>query len=717
MVGDEIGLIESRLHVAKNSRHTYPGGRMRKIKLKHSLPARLARHFDDDLNEPQRTAVMAPDGYNLILAGPGSGKTRVITYRVAYLIARGVPAQSILLVTFTRRAAREMVRRLDALIGHDAGKVWAGTFHHVGNRLLRPPAKLLGYEPNFTILDSEDQLDLVRLAMDDAGFAAKDRLSPRPAEIEHLISFSLNTCVPLADIVASQSPHLVPWLPKIERAGAAYAERKRAANCVDYDDLLVQWLRLLRDFPDQTEKQAGLFRHILIDEMQDTSALQVEIVETIAAAGAGNLTAVGDDAQSIYRFRGANYDNILKFTERHPGARSFHLGINYRSTPQIVALTAGSIRHNRSGFAKELVSARSDGLRPVVAATADVYEEADLVCQQILEARAKEIPLGQMAVLYRNHYDSVVLQGELVRRGIPYTVRSGLRFFEQAHIKDVLAHLRVVQNPRDEASWRRVLLLLPGIGPAKTAAIYQVLARSSDPLSAVGSAEAMAAVPPRSKGMFAAFVSDLRQIAATDPQHHPAAAIEAILKGGYPATLRQKYDRPDNRIADIEQFAVLAARSESLEQLLAELLLAGDVYGMDSLAAPEPGEVLVISTVHQAKGLEWSHVYVIRLIEEGFPHRRAIDEPGGEEEERRIFYVAVSRAMNELFLSYPSTITRGGFGPLVLTAPSRFLTELDDSLYERVALEHELDRLDDGEEAEDSAGLFVPWARIHRPGS
>jgi DNA helicase-2/ATP-dependent DNA helicase PcrA len=352
---------------------------MRKIRLKHSLPARLARHFDDDLNDPQRIAVMAPDGYNLILAGPGSGKTRVITYRVAYLIARGVPAQSILLVTFTRRAAREMVRRLDSLIGHDAGKVWAGTFHHVGNRLLRPPARLLGYEPNFTILDSEDQLDLVRLAMDDAGFAAKDRLSPRPAEIEHLISFSLNTCVPLADLVASQSPHLVPWLPKIELAGAAYAERKRAANCMDYDDLLVQWLRLLRDFPDQKEKQAGLFRHILIDEMQDTNALQVEIVETIAAAGAGNLTAVGDDAQSIYRFRGANYDNILKFPERHAAARSFHLGINYRSTPQIVALTAASIRHNRSGFPKELVSARGDGLHPVVAATADVYEEADLV--------------------------------------------------------------------------------------------------------------------------------------------------------------------------------------------------------------------------------------------------------------------------------------------------------------------------------------------------
>src|SRR5271166_5620449 len=472
---------------------------MRKITLKHSLPARLARHFDDDLNEPQRTAVMAPDGYNLILAGPGSGKRRVITYRVAYLIARGVPAHSILLVTFTRRAAREMVRRLDALIGHDAGRVWAGTFHHVGNRLLRPPARLLGYEPNFTILDSEDQLDLVRLAMDDAGFAAKDRLSPRPAEIEHLISFALNTRQSLADVAAVQSPGLVEWLPRIELVVAAYSKRKLAANCMDYDDLLTQWLRLLREFPEQLEHQAGVFRHILIDEMQDTNALQVEIVETIAASGAGNLTAVGDDAQSIYRFRGANYDNILKFPERHPGSRRFQLDVNYRSTPQIVAFTAASIRHNRSGFPKELVSARGDGLCPVVAATADVYEEADLVCQQILDARDKDVPLGQMAVLYRNHYDNVVLQGELVARGIPYSVRSGLRFFEQAHIKDVLAHLRVVVNPRDEASWRRLLLLLPGIGPAKAAAVFQFLSQSGRPFEALESAEAMALAPAKSK--------------------------------------------------------------------------------------------------------------------------------------------------------------------------------------------------------------------------
>jgi DNA helicase-2/ATP-dependent DNA helicase PcrA len=424
---------------------------------------------------------------------------------------------------------------------------------------------------------------------------------------------------------------------------------------------------------------------------------------------------VGDDAQSIYRFRGANYDNILKFPERHPRSRSFQLDVNYRSTPQIVAFTAASIKHNRTGFPKALVSARGDGLRPVVAATADVYEEADLVCQQILEARDKEVPLAQMAVLYRNHYDSVVLQGELVTRGIPYSVRSGLRFFEQAHIKDVLAYLRVVLNPRDEASWRRILLLLPGIGPAKAAAIHHQLAQSADPMASLATAETTAAVPPKSKGFFAAFVNDLMQITATDPEHHPAAAIQAVLKGGYPATLKQKYDRPENRIADLEQFAVLAAKYDSLERLLAELLLAGDVYGMDTVAVSEPSDLLILSTVHQAKGLEWSHVFVIRLVEESFPHRRALDEPGGEEEERRIFYVAVSRAMNELTLTYPSTVTRGGYGPMVFTKASRFLTELDDDLYERAALEHDVNTMEDDEE-DDGIGEWLPRRpRSRRP--
>jgi DNA helicase-2/ATP-dependent DNA helicase PcrA len=297
-----------------------------------------------------------------------------------------------------------------------------------------------------------------------------------------------------------------------------------------------------------------------------------------------------------------------------------------------------------------------------------------------------------MAVLYRNHHDSILLQAELVSRGIQYTVRSGLRFFEQAHIKDALAYFRILVNPRDDAAWRRVLLLLPGIGQVKAAAICEHLARAADPLAMLATAETMALVPAKSKGFFAGLVADLNKIRASGPETNPAAAIAALLQGGYPATLRVKYDRPDNRIADIEQLGVLAARYDSLERLIAELLLAGDVYGMDTLAeGDDPADVLVLSTIHQAKGLEWSRVFVPRLIEDSFPNYRGLGEPGGEDEERRIFYVAVTRAMDELYLTYPLMISRGGRGPSVVATPSRFLTEVDPSLYEPVILETELD--------------------------
>ncbi len=664
---------------------------MRKIRLQKTGNDRLAERFSLDLNDAQREAVTAPDGFNLILAGPGSGKTRVITYRVAYLIAKGAPPESLLLVTFTRRAAREMLARLDALIGPQAARVWAGTFHHIGNRLLRRSAERLGYGPNFTILDSEDQLDFIRLALEEAGMVGTGKMAPKPALVLHLISYAFNVQRPLSDLIADRHPDLADWTPHLVAASEAYVRRKRVANCMDYDDLLGQWARLLEEFPDQKAAQGRMFRYILIDEMQDTNTIQASLVESIARAGPGNLTAVGDDAQSIYRFRGANYDNILKFPERNPGARVFQLTVNYRSTPEIVAFTNASIGHNITGFAKTLESARPPGLRPVVVPAADVYEESEFLCQQILECHEQGIGLNRMAVLYRNHHDSILLQAELVARGINYTVRSGLRFFEQAHIKDVLAYLRVVANPRDESAWRRLLLLLPGIGPAKAAAVCGKLAGAPDPLAALATAETMAAVPTKSRGMFAGFVADLRAILATGPEANPAAAVASVLKGGYPATVRSKYERPDNRIADIEQLAILAARYDSLERLIAELLLAGDVYGMDTLSGDEPGEALVLSTIHQAKGLEWSRVFIPRLIEDSFPGARALNEPGGEEEERRVFYVAISRAMDELFLTYPLTVSRGGYGPTIITTPSRFLAEIESNLYEPVALETDFD--------------------------
>ena len=666
---------------------------MRKIKLQKNADGRLREAFATDLNDPQRAAAAAPDGYNLILAGPGSGKTRVITYRVAYLIAKGVAPESILLVTFTRRASREMVGRLETLIGPQAAKVWAGTFHHIGNRILRRAAEPLGFGPNFTILDGEDQADLMRLAMDDAGMVGTGSMAPKPATIGHLISYAFNVRRPLAEVVADRHPSFAEWTPKIEKAAAIYAEKKRAANCMDYDDLLGQWARLMDEYPDQRASLGRQFAHVLVDEMQDTNIVQNDLVETIARAGNGNLTAVGDDAQSIYKFRGANYDNILKFPERNPDAKIFRLEINYRSSPEIVAFTNASIGNNAEGFAKTLVSARPSGMKPVVVPTEDAYQEAELICQLILDAVEQEVPLSRMAVLYRNHYDSILLQAELVSRGIRYTVRSGLRFFEQAHIKDVLAYLRVVANPKDEAAWRRLLLLLPGVGPAKAAAVCERLAAAADPHATLATHDVMGVLPAKSKGHFAGFVADLRKIQSTNPETEPAAAIAAILQGGYPSVVRSRYERPENRVADIEQLGVLAARYDSLERMIADLLLAGDVYGVDALSAQEDAEdgVLVLSTIHQAKGLEWSRVFIPRLIEEGFPSGRAMGEPGGEDEERRVFYVGITRAMDELTLTYPQTVSRGGRGPTVVTVPSRFITEVDASLYEMAVVESEFD--------------------------
>ncbi len=664
---------------------------MRKIKLQKAGSDRLAAQFAADLNPAQHAAATAPDGYNLILAGPGSGKTRVITYRVAYLIARGVPAESILLVTFTRRAAREMVARLEALIGPRVARLWAGTFHHIGNRILRRSAQVLGYDPNFTILDGADQLDLIRLAMEDAGMMGSGKLAPKAEAVQHLVSLSFNVRRPLRELVIDRNPAWADWTGQIEAASLAYAKRKQAANCMDYDDLLGQWARLLDDFPDQRAALGRQFRHLLIDEMQDTNSIQAHLIETIARNGSGNLTAVGDDAQSIYRFRGANYDNILKFPERNPNTTIFRLETNYRSTPEIVAFANASIAQNETGFDKTIQSARGSGVLPLVVPAADGVEEAEFLCQQILELTEQGVSLAKIAVLYRNHHDSILLQAELVARGIPYTIRSGLRFFEQAHIKDALAYLRILVNARDEPAWRRLLLLLPGVGPAKAATVCGHLIAQADPLAALATAPTMALLPTKTKGFFAGFVTDLRKIEAAQPLTNPAAAIAALLAGGYPDVVKARYERPDNRIADIEQMAVLASRYENLERLISDLLLAGDVYGVDTLGTDDQTEHLVLSTIHQAKGLEWSRVFVPRLVEDGFPSARALGEEGGEEEERRVFYVAVTRAMDELYLTYPLTLARGGRGPTLITKPSRFLTELPASLVELASLESEID--------------------------
>lgn len=665
-------------------------GPVRRVRLRKTVKPGLQDRLARELNEAQLAAATAPPGYHLILAGPGSGKTRVITYRVAYLLASGVPPDGILLVTFTRRAAREMIARLQTLSGPDSTRIWAGTFHHIGNRILRQAGKHLGLPPGFTILDSEDQQALIKLAMEESGLMGTGKYAPTPKVVAGLVSMAFNLDLALASYLEQSRPDLLDWRDQLEAVAVAYSERKRRLGVVDYDDLLRLWSRLLQEFPVERERQARQYQHILVDEVQDTNKIQIEIVETLAREGAGNLTVVGDDAQSIYRFRGAHHDNILKFSERNPGVMVHRLEQNYRSTPEIVAFTNASIAQNEKRIPKTLVSERPSGLKPTIFAAADARQEVELVAQLVLEGHEQGIPLGRIAILYRNHHDSLLLQDELVSRRIPYDVRSGLRFFEQAHIKDVLAYLRIFVNAWDEVAWRRILEKLPGIGPAKSAAIFERISRADSPLRALAAADTMTIVPEKSRGFFAAFVGDLRRIEAAQPATDPASAITAILKSGYHNVVQSQYPNPELRLADIEQLAIVASRYEKLDDFVSQLVLAGEVYAVDAVEGGEPSERLVLSTIHQAKGLEWLRVFVIRLVEDGFPSARSLEEIDGLEEERRVFYVAVTRAMDELVLSYPQMLQRGR-GPLVLAKPSRFLTECPAELYDRGVVDSDVD--------------------------
>ncbi|HIE03630.1 MAG TPA: ATP-dependent helicase [Candidatus Latescibacteria bacterium] len=389
----------------------------------------------------------------------------------------------------------------------------------------------------------------------------------------------------------------------------------------------------------------------------------------------------GDDAQSIYAFRGARYENILRFPERNPGTEVFKLEITYRSTPQILDLTNASIRNNRNQFRKTLRPTRPDGPKPFLVPVRDVYEEARFVVGRALELRDEGVPLNRIGVLYRAHSHSMVLQGELARRGIPYEVRSGLRFFEQAHVKDVLAYLRVVHNPYDEVAWRRVLLMIPGIGNMRAARIWERIRGSSDPLDELE--EAGDFLPSYVLPSWRRFVEDVK---ALREAQSPGESVEIVLSSDYRDYLRTTYDDPESRLEDLYQLAVLAGQYGSVEEFLTQLVLLGELYGGDLRPDLRDPERLVLSSVHQAKGLEWWAVFVLRVVEGAFPSPMSLREDEGEEEERRAFYVATTRAQQELYLLYPITDYTPS-GSAVLMGPSRFIRELDEDLYQVVRSE------------------------------
>jgi DNA helicase-2/ATP-dependent DNA helicase PcrA len=628
--------------------------------------------YDKELNPEQLCVVMEEGGPLLVIAGAGSGKTRTLTYRVARLMESGVPPERILLATFTNKAARSMLTRVETLIGRAIGGLWSGTFHHCAHLTLRAHAPQLEYTRNFSILDSEDARQLINTCIAEIGIDAKADKFPRGDVIGDMIGLAVNTEVPFLDVIASRYPFFSHRAEEITAVAARYRKRKKELDMMDFDDLLFNWRELLRKFPEVRESYAGRFLHVLVDEYQDTNTLQAEIMDLLAS-GHRNLMVVGDDSQSIYSFRGANYENIMRFPDRYPDCRIFKLETNYRSTPEILHLANLSITNNENQFQKTLRAVRERGLRPVLVPARNVLQQADFVAQRIIELHRSGIPLGEMAVIYRAHYHSMEIQMELTRRGIPFEIRSGIRFFEQAHIKDVTGYLRILVNPRDEIAWKRVLGLYAKIGRVTAEKVWCYVSALSDPHAAVLTKDfkgcsTKGALPGLSR--FQETFCTLHGTCSASPPE----LIDVILKSGYRDLLREKYSDAASREEDLLQLANFSSRFSTIEDFLSELAL---LTGITEENRPEGivEDSVVLSSIHQAKGLEWMAVFMVWCSEGMIPLARALKESGGEEEERRLFYVAVTRAKDHLYLSYPLTDYARGMGHLPVS-PSRFIMEL-----------------------------------------
>jgi DNA helicase-2/ATP-dependent DNA helicase PcrA len=656
-----------------------------------------------ELNEQQCAAVTAPPGPALVIAGAGSGKTRTLTYRVAYLLEQGIPPDRILLLTFTNKAAKEMMRRVADLLGQQLAELWGGTFHSIGNRILRQHAKLLGYQRDFTIMDREDAKHLITTCVAESEIDVKATRFPKAEVLGDIFSMALNTQKPISDILAEQYDYFSELAEQIADIEQRYIKRKQSTNAMDFDDLLALWLKLLREHADVREHYQRRFQFILVDEYQDTNRLQSDLIDLLGARH-HNVMVVGDDAQSIYAWRGANFANILKFPERFAGAKVYKIETNYRSTPEILSVANAAITPNINQFAKQLAPARKSGAKPVLVTCNDAAEQASFVAQRVLELREEGTELNKMAVLYRSHFHALELQLELTKRNIPFSITSGIRFFEQAHIKDVAAYLKLVTNPRDELSFKRLVQLLPGIGgkgaeklwknydsnlgrrrgdETQTSPTPGKKLESPDVVSykvTVALQACAAGVPKKAAIAWAQFATTIAQVEAEDTRKDSGKMIRLVVEAGYEEHLKENYANYRSRLEDLEQLAVFARQFESVEDFLTQLALLTNVEAEDEQPANRDDEQLKLSTIHQAKGLEFDVVFSIMLCDGLFPSSRSLESPEGEEEERRLFYVAITRAKNELYLSYPLIRAMAASGGDMMQQPSRFLSDIPKDL-------------------------------------
>jgi len=626
--------------------------------------------YSDNLNPQQLKVVTEASGPALVLAGAGSGKTRVLIYRLAHLLEQGIDTKSILLMTFTNKASGEMRHRAESLLKRNLPDLWSGTFHHIGNKILRLEAETIGFSPNFTIIDREDSKDLLNDCLDDLGLSKNGKLFPKKDLILNIWALSVSSLTKPEIIINQHYEHIKEFAFSIKGVLSLFAKKKKEGNLMDFSDLLLYWYILLQN-ETMKQKYSSIFQYILVDEYQDTNRIQFEILKTLSSCH-NNILAVGDDAQSIYSFRAADINNLLNFPKIFKGASVYKLEINYRSTPQILDLANNIIKQNINQFPKELRAERERGQIPIVAKTKDVYQQAQFIAQRVLELNELGIPLSEIAILFRSRYQAIELEVELLKRNISYVLRGGVRFFEQAHIKDIFSYLKIIVNDRDEISFKRAISIHKGIGRGYAHKIWDKLNRKKESLETIGKN-----LSTRPKEGFRKFCKIMDSVRSSE---NPTEAIKSIIDA-YKDYCYVSFDNPDDRIKDLEELAKMARTFTTIKNFLLDLNSYEDFKGETLVSTNSKKDLLVLSTIHQAKGLEWDVVFLIGFGDYDFPHPKAIASEKAVEEERRLFYVTVTRAKSHLYITYPQykyTFRDG----LIISRASQFLYELPDYCYE-----------------------------------
>jgi DNA helicase-2/ATP-dependent DNA helicase PcrA len=655
--------------------------------------AKLASGIDyaKELNAEQYAAVSSPDGRALVIAGAGSGKTRTLTFRVAWLLDHEVEARNILLLTFTNKAAREMIHRVRELVKQDTSDLWAGTFHSIGSRILRKHADEIGFTRAFTILDRDDQKSMINALVAAMDIKKHSLRFPKADVLLGIFSLVENTGKSLETMLEDGNPHLENWFEEIATIYGDYKKKKIDTNSMDFDDLLVRTVTLLQERPDLLALYQKKFRHVLVDEYQDTNTVQCALIDLLVGES-NSVMVVGDDAQSIYSWRGANMANILRFPESGRPCRTFAIETNYRSVPEILDLSNEAIRANTERFDKNLRAFRaSDNLKPALVTVDDPIMQAAFVAQRITEIMDEDgIPADEIAVLYRAHFQSMETQMALTARGLPFQITSGLRFFEQAHVKDVSAFLRFVCNRRDEVAFSRMVSLLTGVGPTSAAKLWRAWcntgwAERESPPESFSSTLAKFPTPKKAQDEWRQLCYILDEMWNGVAFAKPADMIFSVVEGFYGDYMKSSFDNSEQRRSDIDKLRDYANGFDDVLDFLEQLSLLSNTDGQQGGDDQQDDDTpkITLSSIHQAKGLEWKVVFLIGLVEGQFPIGRVMECPDHTmlEEERRLFYVGITRARDQLYMIYPMVNPKSYTGEYMLT-PSRFLSDFPPEMVE-----------------------------------